>query len=305
MKALFLSLLVAGMGFSGGDAEAAPFREPCDNAFWELNQTDEGTQERDDALTAYSSCVGVYGESSLIGEAKRYLVAEDAFEKKVEAEVEKQLEIARGEREGRIVRRFTEEDLLSHYNNPTGAVFAAIVTETRKKSLIRWRKDIEYEVNPDSVCKHLGFDKSLRSTKSKLLTNGYIGKNKDLPEEVIEFRTKGPNKTISHSPQVRDGYGMTFRYFTSIECEKVRKKGEAIDDFELVTADLEKDVRRRMEAPELSNDVAVILNRRTYKPKVDYDENAVKDSRRKDEGREFKRTEFDDNPFIFNHTIKQ
>ncbi len=303
MKTLTMSLFFMGLGIFSPGIQAAPFDHPCEVLYWKMNR-EEDASKRDLLERRFSTCVDQFGETKLIKEAKDYLRDINDYSVKVEKKIEEQAAIARGERAGKVVQSLSSEEINNHEKNPFGAplVSEALIYEGK-------RNPTKHETDADAACKYLGYDKSTASTQSRRFDNGVRKDREEMPEEVLELRKGGFFSGYKQEPIVHNAkdhnkldYGIAFRYFTSLTCEREVKEGEAIQNFNLDMDEIGRAVRSQMNPPKLDDEVARILSLNRTNDKVVGEDNF--DDSEEDDGR-FKPTKWNDNPFIYSSTINQ
>ncbi len=289
-----------GMGLFAPSIQAAPFDHPCEVLYWKMNREEDSSQ-RELLNRRFSTCVDQFGETKLIKEAKQYLRDSVDHAEEVEKKVEEQVEIAKGQRSGKIVKELDSEEILNHENNPLGAPLVSD-SEIFKNGKIK-----KYETTPDQVCKYLGYDKSIDYRKSNLFDSGSRSDRKEMPAEALELRKKGffggfKTEPIVHRVAERNNldYGFAYRYYTKLSCEREIKEGESIQDFDIDINEIERVVSAQLEPPHLDEEVARILSLSRSNPKSTIGEDRL-DSR---DDEEFRTREWEDNPFIYNSTIK-
>ena len=301
MKTMAMSLFFFGASLVMPSIQAAPFDHPCEVLYWKMNRAEE-TQESELLQRRFSTCVDQFGETELIRDAKDYLRRTNDYAVDVEKKIEEQAEVARGERAGKIVNELSEEEMLNYEINPLGAPLVSTAT------IFRARKNPKtYETNADDVCKYFGYDRSTAFTQSRQYDNGDRSDRAEMPEEVLELRRKGFFSGFKQEPIVHRAkdhnsldYGIAFRYYTSVTCEREVAAGESIQNFDVDMDEIGRAVRSQMEPPHLDDEVARILSlNRNTRP-----ESELGEDRREDEDR-FRTTEWDDNPFIYSKSINQ
>ena len=300
MNTLTMSLFFMGLGILGPDVQAAPFDHPCEVLYWKMNREEDASQ-RDLLERRFSTCVDQFGETKLIKEAKDYLRESNDYAVEVEKKIEEQAKIARGERAGKIVKEISEEEISNHENNPLGSplVSEAIIYEGRKPKT--------HETSADAACKYLGYDKSTSSTQSRSFDNGSYKDREVMPEEVLELRKGGFFNGYKTEPIVHRArrhneldYGIAFRYFTSLTCEREVKEGESIQNFDLDMDEIGRAVRSQMDPPQLDDEVARILSLNRTNDKV-IGEDLFQD----EDDDKFRPTRWEENPFIHSSSIRQ
>lgn len=296
MKTLTLSLLALGMGFLAPALQAAPFDHPCEVLYWKMNREDD-VAKRELLNKRFSTCVDQFGETDLIKEAKDFLRKSADHEAAVQKKVKEQIEIAKGERSGQIIKRLSFDDIKNSENNPLGAPLVSNATIYRAG-----KSPKKYETSPDEVCKYLGYEKGVNYTKSETFDNGDRRDREKMPEEVLELRKGGffsgyKVKPIVHRAKNANqlDYGIAYSYYTSLTCERKIKKGESIQNFDIDVAEITRIVNSKMQPPHLDPEVARILSLKRSNPKAAVVGENSRDSR--NDG--FKNTQWNDNPFIY------
>lgn len=301
MKTLTLSLLAMGMGLFAPVLQAAPFDHPCEVLYWKMNREDD-VAKRELLNRRFSTCVDQFGETDLIKEAKEYLRKSADHEAAVEKKIKEQIEIAKGERSGQIIKKLTLDEIINSEKNPLGTPLVSNAT------IYKAGEDPEkYETSADEICKYLGYEKGVNFTKSATLDNGDRSDREKMPEEVLELRKGGffsgyKIKPIVHRAKNANqlDYGIAFSYYTSLTCERKIKKGEAIQNFDINLAEITSVVNSKMQPPHLDDEVARILSLKRSNPKASVvGENF---GQRQEDG--FHSTKWDNNPFIYSSTIK-
>jgi len=303
MNTLKLSLLFMGLSLLGPGLQAAPFDHPCEVLYWKVNR-EEDPAERDLLKRRFSTCVDQFGETDLIKEAKDYLRETNDYAADVQAKIDEQLEIAKGERAGKVVQELDEDEILNHENNPLGAPLVS------RSTIFSGRKSPkEYETKADAVCKYLGYDRSTGHTESRQFDNGSRKDRSEMPEEVLELRRKGFFGGFQQEPIVHRAadhnsldYGIAFRYYTSLTCEREVLEGETLQNFEVDIDEVTRAVRSQMEPPKLDDEVARILSLN----RSSSDANEIGEDREENIERRYGPKEWDSNPFIYTpRTIRQ
>lgn len=242
-------------------AAAQSFTHPCEVIYYEINKRENTSgYTMDDFLT----CKKEFGTTRLIDRAEEYKKSVTDRVDEVARRQAEMVEVARGERSGKIVQSFDLRGISRHPENTMRMPFASYVDDrSNNRSKV-------YETPAELVCKKLGYEKAISSSQSPLISAGDLNELKNHPERILELRKKrfasqnNPNRNpIVHSFNSESHRGnplILFRYFTAITCERTLAEGEQVQDFELDIEAIRRQVERDVEAPELDDDVRAILS---------------------------------------------
>ena len=340
MKKLTLLGLVLGTGLLGSQVYAQ-YSHPCENIYWEINRAAthdsfETEYDRSDYLSCleFQEAIGQTGETSLIKKAEAYKKKVADREEKIEALIEQRKEVARGERAGKIVKTFSEEELRSVSKGilkGAPAVSSATVYITRTG-----RREVENEKiksDPNVVCKALGFEKSLGYTEGEEFEQGIRNDREEMDfdkinimmtvdkffggKETVVFQQDVTSDSVAYkkgwdndeAPETyvaskNDDYkkaewhSYNFRLFSSLECEREIEAGEELQDFEINIGDIEKAVNDEVDRPTLTDEVAQLLSLDDYKPGSRANRAVADGSRRKSED-VWKPRDYGESEFIY------
>tara|TARA_R110002072_G_scaffold534_2_gene3585 strand:+ start:120187 stop:121080 length:894 start_codon:yes stop_codon:yes gene_type:complete len=254
MKSIFKALpvlMIAAMPFSSVSANS----EACEYILRDLN----GDNSKGYTEANYQTCIAQFGKSKKIKTYEEYKADLEKWEKEVEEALAKKKDKLE-EEASKVVRvEFKKEDLMSHPDNFLKMPYvASFVTYKNGKA----EKE---EVDKDLICKQLGFETSLSHSASRIFDDGRKADRDNAPKAVRVYE-KGffGKKEKADVFDLKDfnsrDHGLAFNVLESIKCERKRKKGEEVSEFEIDMDELKRIIEQEMKAPELDEDVALALN---------------------------------------------
>ncbi len=252
MKATIgLLTILMSMGLAYGET----FSHPCEQVYYDLH-TKQDDSKFD--LKYLMNCQDTFGESDVIKKAEAHKRALDDRLEKVEKRIQERIEVAKGERQGKLVRTFSLEDIKNHPKNVLRDAIAkkviVINTDDSQK---------EHEISDNYVCKFLGYDKATNSMVSSEVFARSTKKMETAPKTLLEFRKTGLFNLGKVEPTRYDFEAkrpyMYFSYFTSLTCEKQVVDGDVIEDFEIDIEAVRAQVETEIKYPEADEDVLRIL----------------------------------------------
>lgn len=236
-------------------AQAETFSHPCEQVYYDLH-----TKEDDSAfdLNYLLNCQDTFGESKTIKKAEEHKRALEDRLDKVEKRIQERIAVAKGDRQGKLVRTFDVEDMKSHPKNVLRDAIAkkviVINTDDSRK---------EHEISDNHVCKFFGYDKATNSMVSREVFARSSEKMETAPKTLLEFRKTGVFGLGKVEPKRYDFEKkkpyMYFSYFTSLTCERNVQDGDVIEDFEIDVESVRAQVEAEIKYPEADEDVLRIL----------------------------------------------
>ena len=234
---------------------AQSFTHPCEIIYYEINKRDNTSgYTMDDFLT----CKKEFGTTKLIKRAEKYKQSVADRVDEVERRILESEAAARGERAGKIIQSFDLRGMSRHPKNILRIPFASHVWDANK--------DKTYKTPADAVCKKLGFESSVTSSESALISAGDREALRDAPERILEMRQSGFLRNAEdivytfNAERPSRNKRIMFKYFTEISCERQVAEGEQIQDFEIDIEAIRRQVERDVDAPDLDDDVRAILS---------------------------------------------
>ena len=278
---------------------AQSYSNNCEFLYWAMNK-----ENPEITLEQYQNAQCQTNDTRLIRRAERYKLESLERDQKIEDMLQERIASARGERSGKVVRRFEESDFNMIPENPTGMAVVGKITIIRHN-----KRDKNYETSPDHLCKKLGYEKSLEASYNVEISDDNARQREIMPDRLIEFReVRGFRNASTENHDLTDrnkGYGVIFQTFASVTCEKTRLANDPVEEFEIDIEALRRTLQSEVDAPELDEDVERILSLgRSTPQKIDNDlgEN---DADASDED-EYRPTTWDsnDNPFVYQSQSK-
>lgn len=240
-------------------AFAAPFDHPCEIVYYEINKSNNTSGY---TMEDYLTCKDQFGDTKLIRKAEKYKEESQAYLSELDKRIEESKAVARGERAGKIIQSFDLEQMMA--KNINGAAYASFVGFVNDNGEIKRENKIEAK----EVCGYLGFDDAVASRSSQRIS---AGNRSQLQEEGIPdaifgvvkeklFGSKQPRTFELNKQRPSRNARIFFEYFESVTCERVIKAGEDVQEFELDIEAIRRAVENDLDAPDLDEDVKLILS---------------------------------------------